>query len=89
MKTTIEKIWRGELSPWCDQESRVKKEEMLVELMERHRCDLSKRLDETGRDSLQKLIDVYDELLCGDREDAFIKGFSLGAKIVAEALVEE
>ena len=42
-------------------------------------------LDEDGKARLSRLIDDYSELICNEAESAFVKGFSLGAKLTAEA----
>ena len=34
---------------------------------------------------LSRLIDDYNEVFCDEREDSFVKGFSLGARLAAEA----
>ena len=47
---------------------------------------LRKSLDEDGKARLSRLREDYSELLCNECESAFVKGFSLGAKLTAEAL---
>ncbi len=47
---------------------------------------LIKSLDEGSKVSLSRLIDNYSERLCNECESAFVKGFSLGARLTAEAL---
>ena len=46
---------------------------------------LTECLDENGRARLARLRDDYSNLLCNECESAFVKGFSLGAKLIAEA----
>ena len=46
---------------------------------------LTECLDEDGKARLARLRDDYSELLCNETENAFVKGFSLGAKLTAEA----
>ena len=47
---------------------------------------LTESLDENGKARLARLREDYSELLCNECESAFVKGFSLGAKLTAEAL---
>ena len=47
---------------------------------------LRENLNEDGKARLSRLIDDYSELMCNECESAFVKGFSLGAKLTAEAL---
>ena len=47
---------------------------------------LRNSIDEDSKARLSRLIDDYSELLCNECESAFVKGFSLGAKLTAEAL---
>ena len=46
---------------------------------------LEEKLGEEEKSMLSRLIDDYNEVFCDEREDAFVKGFSLGARLAAEA----
>ena len=43
------------------------------------------KLGEEEKSMLSRLVDDYNEVFCDEREDSFVKGFSLGARLVAEA----
>ena len=42
-------------------------------------------LGEEEKSMLSRLIDDYNEFFCEEREDIFVKGFSLGLRLAAEA----
>ena len=46
---------------------------------------LEEKLGEEEKSMLSRLIDDYNEVFCDEREDSFVKGFSLGARLTAEA----
>ena len=82
-------LWYGNVIP-C--EMRMKKnetEKSAVELMERYLIDLNNKMDEEGRALLIKFDNCHGELLQKESEDAFIKGFSLGVKLMAEVFFKE
>jgi len=48
--------------------------------------DILRHTDGVGRESLEKLEDCHGELEYIYSEEAFIKGFSLGERLVFEAM---
>ena len=80
MKDILKELWNGELK-W----EREKEARELVGLLERHKGALEKELGASGKEILEKYKDCHDELQSIGYEEAFISGFSLGVRIVAEA----
>ncbi|MBQ8498004.1 MAG: hypothetical protein IJ489_11200 [Clostridia bacterium] len=89
MYTTMQKIWRGDLFPSSEEGAQQKKSLELCELIERHTKTLSQTLSKEEKETLEKLEDAFLEWISIDCEDAFIKGFSLGIKLSAEALTND
>lgn len=89
MKTTLLDLWNGNISPWSEQEHPIEEIRTLVGLIEKNSQNLSLLLDDHGATVLEKLEAYYDELMMLEREDAFVRGFSLGVKLVTEALGHE
>lgn len=86
MKETILELWDGNIirENWeCKND-----EKKILGYIERHRNDLLVKLDDKGKESFKRFEDCFDELLDIECRNAFEKGFSLAAKLVAEALIE-
>ena len=85
MKPTLTELWNGNIHPISDADRLVKNERELIDYIDRHFQNLNSTLDENGKETLNKLIECYDELLSHECEAAFIEGFSLAAKLITEA----
>ncbi len=85
MKDTLKELWNGELAPWGEKWERENEARELVGLLERHKAELENELGVKGKTILEKYKDCHDELQSIGCEEAFISGFSLGVRIVAEA----
>lgn len=86
MKNTISDLWNGNIAPYeccgaCDPAINE-----LIALIERNREALNVGLTDTQREVFQKYIDCFDEYLLRMLELAFCDGFSLGSRLVVEAL---
>lgn len=85
MKDTIRELWYGNINPVEECGSDNKKINHLLMLMERNRIDLSAELNEKQKALFQKFIDCSDEYAFDNAAQAFIDGFSLACKLMAEA----
>ncbi len=88
MKDTLRDLWNGELELWSEEWEREREARELVGLRERHKEALQKVLDANGKEILKKYEDCYEELESIGCEEAFIKGFSLGVRLIAQALIK-
>lgn len=86
MKSTLIDLWHGNISPLSDGAVLDPNEKKLYEYLDRHYNDLEKLLDEKGRTILEKFRDCYTEILINDCDDAFVQGFSLAVKLMAESM---
>ncbi len=89
MKSTLQKLWNGDIELWSEKWDRSNEAEQLVELLERHKNALAEQLDKRGRTILEEYENCYEELENIGHEDAFIKGFSLATKIMFETLMKQ
>ena len=85
-KQTLIELWNGNICPLTDECGNSQETAMLLEYINRHDAEISKKLDKEGQESFEKFKDCYDELLSSGCEKAFVKGFSLASKILSEAL---
>ncbi|MBR7111901.1 MAG: hypothetical protein IKC75_03130 [Clostridia bacterium] len=88
MSDILKKLWNGELEPWSEKWEKESEVRELMGLLERHKESLESELGEKGKDTLKKYEDCYMEIENLGCEDAFIKGFTLGVKLVAQSLIK-
>ena len=82
----LEDLWFGNISPW---ERPFKKDSAYAELLAlvvRHQEDLLGRLNEEEKKIFEKYADCTSEMLNLSEREAFVKGFTLGARIIIEVL---
>lgn len=85
----IENLWHGNIAP--NERFFEKDSEYAAVLHEvlQHSKDLQKRLNDEESEILEKLTECTNEM-CGIGErDAFVRGFTLGARIIIEVLNAE
>lgn len=87
MKKTLVELWNGNLNPseWRTDNSR--RLGNLLDMLEENTKELSGGLNENQKKLWKDIDDGYFETGCISCEDAFVKGFSLGVRIMAEALI--
>lgn len=87
MKNTIKELWYGNIAPMerCGVgDSEINE---MLRLMEKNSVKLSEGLSEEQAEIFQKYIDCSDEYAFCSATHAFITGFSLACKLMAEVLV--
>jgi len=85
MKSTLTDLWYGNLKPNHHGHIHAAEIRQLTEYLDRHHQALAEKLDDAGKESLQKLEDCYDDLLTDECENAFAQGFALAVKLLVEA----
>ena len=86
MRTTIEKLWNGELAPLEACGAKDPQIDELVQLIERNKADLLKELDDSQRETLHKLMACEEEYTYLITQCAFSDGFRLAGKLLTEVL---
>ena len=86
MKDTIFDLWYGNINP-VESSGKITPEikRIINELEESYEM-LAEKLDEKEKELLEKHLDIYSSLHCEYTAKAFVDGFSLGVKILIEAL---
>lgn len=86
--TSIERLYEGSLDVprRCGRGAELRENEGY---MERHRMRLEKILPPEERITLEKLCECAEEQLFLYGRECYVQGFSLGARLTAEALLEE
>ncbi|MBR7132384.1 MAG: hypothetical protein IKD04_02520 [Clostridia bacterium] len=87
MSKIIPQLWNGELAPVNNLGADTPELRQLECLMSRHLERLENSLNKETKEVLNKFLDCTNDYNFEIREQAFCMGFSLGAKITAEALV--
>ena len=82
----LEDLWFGNISPW---ERPFKKDSAYAELLSlviRHQEDLLSRLNDEEKEIFEKYADCSTQMREQTEREAFVKGFTLGAKIIIEVM---
>lgn len=86
MKSTLEALWRGQIAPGSNCGVGNYEIEKLSILIDRNLEALNNCLDADQRDILKKYTDCTESYCDSISAQAFCDGFSLAAKLLAEAL---
>jgi len=82
----LEDLWFGNISPW---ERPFKKDSAYAELLAlviRHQEDLNRRLNDEEKEIFEKFSECSTEMHDLTEREAFVKGFTLGVKIIFEVM---
>lgn len=85
----LEDLWFGNISPW---ERPFKKDSAytdLLTLIARHYDDLRGRLNDEGKEIFEKYTGCTDEMHDMTEREAFMKGFTIGARIIIEVMTNK
>ena len=86
MRTTLEDLYYGNITPGAQQMAPNSELKRAVDRVARFESQLTERLDEDGQTILAKLIESRDEVESITARENFILGFRLGAKITMECM---
>ena len=89
MKNTISALWNGNLAPWEEMGEHNRELMRLSGNSEKRKTELLRLLDDKGKELLEQYENAIGNWECLEIEDAFIKGFCLGAKLTAESLISK
>ena len=82
----LEEFYLGNIDPQKRTSDYEKEYNTLLEYANRHESVLRAALTEQQNETLQKLIDCYDEICSIDEINAFANGFRLAAQIMIEIM---
>ena len=86
MRTTLEELWYGNISPntFCHKQTKETKE--LMEYIATHYENLQSSLNEKQKEIFEKFNDCFYELADINEREIFVYAFKLGAKIAIESM---
>ncbi len=82
----LEDLWFGNISPWERPFKKDSEYAQLLALVIRHQDDLLKRLNDEEKEIFEKFSECSTEMHDMTEREAFIKGFTLGVKIIIEVM---
>ena len=85
----LEELYLGNIEPQKRTPEYEKEYKILLGYADRHESDLRGTLNEHQNETLQKLIDCYDEMCSIGEINAFVSGFRLAAQIMIEVTEKE
>ncbi|MBQ9079627.1 MAG: hypothetical protein IJY27_00985 [Clostridia bacterium] len=88
MTPTLQKLWSGQIAPYAEPDPDTEETRELRELIEKLTNDLCSCLNDKAKELFEKYNEAQANLNYCIVEDVFHRGFTLGAKITAEALIE-
>ena len=86
MKSIIEDLWYGNISPSTEYREEKKKTKELRGYIADHHDKLQATLTEKQREILEKFDDCYAELTDINEREIFVYAFRLGARIAIEVM---
>ena len=88
MKKALIEFWYGNINPQ-DHKYDDPRINDILELMDRNRSDLSRTLNDSQREILEKYDECVSEISGFSERDIFVYAFSLGMRLAMEALSDE
>ena len=85
----IEDLWYGNISP-CERD--IKRSSDYANVLERIvqlEADLHARLNDEEKEILEKFVNCTNEMCCISEREMFVRGFTLGIKLIIEVTSSE
>ena len=82
----LEDLWFGNISPWERPFKNDGTYSELLSLVVRHQEDLFSRLNDEEKEIFAKFTDCTTEMHDLTEREAFVKGFTIGARIIIEVM---
>ena len=85
----LDELWYGNIAP-CEMD--LKKGSACTELLGyivRHEEDLKKRLNDEEKEIFEKFTECQSEMYSIAEREAFVRGFTLGARIIIQIMNTE
>ncbi|MBE6694598.1 MAG: hypothetical protein E7589_07525 [Ruminococcaceae bacterium] len=82
MRSILEELFYGNISPNTDCRSRDKETKQLMGYIADHHDNLLSTLNEQQKEILEKFDDCYNELIDINEREIFAYAFKLGAKLM-------
>ncbi len=86
MRSTLEELWHGNISPETDSRSNTPEMKRLMEYMARHHDNLMTTMTDEQKDLFERFDDCWSEYASLAEKSIFVYAFRLGARIAIEVL---
>ena len=86
MRSTLEELWHGNISPETDSRTNTPEMKRLMEYMARHHDTLMMTMTDEQKDIFERFDDCWSEYASLAEEAIFVYAFKLGAKLMIESL---
>ena len=86
MKSTLEELWHGNISPETDSRTNTPEMKRLMEYMARHHDNLMTTMTDEQKDIFERFDDCWSEYASLAEKSIFVYAFQLGANIAIDIL---
>ena len=86
MRSTLEELWHGNISPETDSRSNTPEMKRLMEYMARHHDNLLNSMTDEQKDIFERFDDCWSEYASLAEKPIFVYAFRLGANIAIDIL---
>ena len=86
MRSTLEELWHGNISPETDSRTNTPEMKGLMEYMARHHDDLITTMTDEQKDIFERFDDCWSEYASLTEKSIFVYAFRLGANIAIDIL---
>ena len=86
MRSTLEKLWHGNISPETDSRTNTPEMKRLMEYMARHHDTLMTTMTGEQKDIFERFDDCWSEYASLAEEAIFVYAFRLGAQMMLDIL---
>ena len=88
MRSTLEELWHGNISPETDSRTNTPEMKRLMEYMARHHDNLMETMTDEQKDIFERFDDCWGEYASLAEKSIFIYAFKLGMQLAIEVLTE-
>ena len=88
MKSMIDELWYGNVSPMDDTRNNTEEMKELMSYIARHHDDLEKSFTDEQKEIFEKFHDCWDEYVSLAEATIFEYAFRLGARLTMEVQVD-
>jgi hypothetical protein len=85
----LEELWYGNIAPWEKGFKNCGEYSELLRLVIRHIDELRERLNDEEKEIFEKFTECNNEMHGIAEREAFIQGFTLGARIIIEVMSKD
>lgn len=89
MRSTLEELWHGNISPETDNRTNTPEMKRLMEYMARHHDNLLSSMTDEQKDIFERFDDCWSEYASMAEKSIFVYAFRLGARIAIDVLAAD